>query len=293
MRSVISIDLGATNLRVGLLTEKLKIVKVLRERTTKSDPLKLYDQIKDMLEKVLEDVPSDIEYPHYVGVSACGFTENDFIIKLPNLFIQSFDLKHHIEKDFPELEVFIANDANAAAYTESVFGAASEVKTSFFITVSSGLGGCLVYNHELIDLPFEIGHMGINYQNKFYEVEQLLSGNGLVRLAKLNKLNIDSSSDLFDLVENKDSKALKVYDDWLKYLGTLIGSLQLMFSTDLFVLSGGVMKSRRIFEDDLRKIAEAYTAPYSVKPIKFVQAKFDQDAGLIGGAGLALRHLDD
>jgi len=51
------------------------------------------------------------------------------------------------------------------------------------------------------------------------------------------------------------------------------------------------MKSATIFQDDLLAVANAFIAPFPVKKIKFVQAKFDQDAGLMGGASLALKHL--
>lgn len=289
MKSIISVDLGATNLRVGLIDDKLNILKVLRERTTREQPLLLYAQIKRLLAEVLNDIPSGVTPPATVGVSACGYVEDNFILNLPNLKIKSFDLKHHIESDFPSLSVYIANDANAAAFTESVYGASTEVKNSFFLTISSGIGGCLVYDHKLVDLPFEIGHVTITYQNRFYEAESLLSGNGLVKLAALNKLEIKDAGELFKLKKVNDPKALKVYDEWIKHLAMLIANIQILFSTDMIVLSGGVMKSATDFEEDLLAIAQALIAPIAVKPIVFAPAKFDQDAGLIGGAGLALR----
>lgn len=290
MRHVISIDLGATNLRVGLIDENLQVVDVVREPTTAEDPLKLYGQIRRMLQSVLARLPEGVADRISVGVSACGFVENDFILNLPNLRIRQFDLKHHIEKDFPNLTVSIANDANCAAFTEAMYGAASEVKTSFFVTISSGIGGCLVYNHELIDLPFEIGHNIINYRGRFYEAEHLLSGNGLVRLAKLNRCQIQSANELFTAIKSGDSAALKVYDEWLKYIGLLLANIQITYNSDMIVLSGGVMKSADLFLEDLEKVTQAYIDPFPVKPVRFGLAKFDQDAGLIGGAGLALHH---
>lgn len=290
MKSVISIDLGATNLRVGIVNEDLSIGKVYREPTQGGDPLVLYAQIKKNLEKVLEDAPQDIKY---VGVSACGFVKDDLIEILPNLRINAFDLKHHIEQDFPNLQVSIANDANAAGYMEATHGAATEARTSFFITISSGIGGVLVYNRTLIDLPFEIGHHFIKYKNKFFETEKLLSGNGLVNLAKLNGLEVTNAQELFALMKQGDVKAEKVYDDWIQNVSVLLANIQLSYNPDVIVLSGGVMKSASLFESDMVAVANAFIAPFPVKKIRVVQAKFDQDAGLMGGAGLALRFLED
>ena len=49
MKSVISVDLGATNLRVGVVNEDLSLGVVLREPSTKNDPDALYNQIKRMI----------------------------------------------------------------------------------------------------------------------------------------------------------------------------------------------------------------------------------------------------
>ncbi len=292
MKEVISIDLGATNLRVGLVKEDLSTPKVLRERTTKNDKELLYSQIKRMMTELLTSEVYKTSKPKVIGVSACGIVNNNHIECLPNLGITDFDLKERLEKDFKNFKVYISNDANTTAFAEATYGMAKEFDTSFFITISSGIGGCLVYNHELIDLPFEIGHLPIRYKEKFYESEKLLSGNGIVELAKLNGLDVESASMLFSLVQDKDTLALKVYDEWIKYLGSLISSLHLMFGVDVFILSGGVMKSSDIFMDDLKEVSSAFTIPYLKKPIIFKHSKFDQDAGLMGGASIALKTLN-
>lgn len=288
MKSVISVDLGATNLRVGVVNEDLSLGVVLREPSTKNNPDALYNQIKRMIIEVLKTTANDIKY---VGISACGIVKDNVIEILANLGIGRFDLKSLIEKDFQNLSVEIANDANAAGYMESLHGSAANVRTSYFITISSGIGGVLIYDNKMVDLPFEIGHNFINYKNKFYELEKLCSGNGIVNLAKLNGLEVKNAGDLFSLKVNGDKKASKVYDLWLQYISSAIANIQLNYNPDVIVLSGGVMKSATIFQDDLLAVANAFIAPFPVKKIKFVQAKFDQDDGLMGGASLALKHL--
>lgn len=288
MKSVISVDLGATNLRVGVVNEDLSLGVVLREPSTKNNPDALYNQIKRMIIEVLKTTANDIKY---VGISVCGIVKDNVIEILANLGIGRFDLKSLIEKDFQNLSVEIANDANAAGYMESLHGSAANVRTSYFITISSGIGGVLIYDNKMVDLPFEIGHNFINYKNKFYELEKLCSGNGIVNLAKLNGLEVKNAGDLFSLKINGDKKASKIYDLWLQYISSAIANIQLNYNPDVIVLSGGVMKSATIFQDDLLAVANAFIAPFPVKKIKFVQAKFDQDAGLMGGASLALKHL--
>ena len=120
----------------------------------------------------------------------------------------------------------------------------------------------------------------------------MLSGNGIVNLCSINGLKISNAGEFFKKVKEKDNEVLKVYDEWIKQLGLLIANLQMMFATDCFVLSGGVMKSADIFTADLKEIVNAFLAPYSIKKINFVQAEFGQDAGLMGGASIALASKD-
>ena len=137
MKTVVSIDIGGTNLRVGVVDEKLNIINVLREPTTKEDNSLLYNQIKRMLSEVLNTLPEGTSLPKTCGVSACGLVSNNHIDNLVNLHILDFDLKGLLENDFPFLKVYIANDANCAAFSEATLGSAKNYSTSFFMTVST------------------------------------------------------------------------------------------------------------------------------------------------------------
>lgn len=114
--------------------------------------------------------------------------------------------------------------------------------SSFFITISSGIGGALVNQRKLVNLHFEIGHMFVEYKHNTYEVEQLLSGNGLVKLCLENNLNVENAGEFFTLVRENNPLALDVLEIWKKKVAILIANLQMLFDVDVFVLSGGVMK---------------------------------------------------
>ena len=225
-----------------------------------------------------------------VGVSACGFVHQSFIKYMKNLNISDFDLKNIIERHYPDLNVTIKNDAACTALSEAIHGASKDYDSSFFITISSGIGGALVNQRKLVNLHFEIGHMFVEYKHNTYEVEQLLSGNGLVKLCLENNLNVENAGEFFSLVRRKNSLALNVLEIWKKKVAILIANLQMLFDVDVFVLSGGVMKSSDLFSDDLPQLANDMIIKFPLKPIKIVLAKFDQDAGLMGGACVAFNN---
>lgn len=286
MKYVISVDLGATNVRVGIINEKLEIISVLRELSTKNDKEKLASQIIRMI----KSLPIDKYKIEYIGVSACGLTKNNHIEFLANLNIKDFPLNKILEKEF-NIHCNIVNDANATALSEAMFGIAKNYNTSYFITISSGIGGCLVYNNKLIDLPFELGHHIISYKNSNYEIEEILSGNGIVKLCSINNLAVNNAHDFFNRVNDNDELANHILDEYITLLSEMFFNLQLDYNTDCIILSGGVMKSKDLFINKLIEKTNKLVDKFPLNKVNFVFAKFDQDAGLIGGATVGLINI--
>lgn len=284
MEYVVSIDLGGTHLRTAIVSSDLKIVKFFRERTVKGDKEGLFSQICRML----ESLPYKEFNVEKVGISACGIIEDDVIKLLPNLGIRDFDLKGRLESKYG-FKVNMANDANCTALSEATFGSTKDVKDSYFITISTGIGSCLIHDSEMINLPFEVGHMLISTKDGYKEFEELCSGTGLVKLCALNSLAVKDAGEFFMKAESKDEIALKILDDWTANVALFIANTQMEFNVDKFCLSGGVMKSSECFLKDIEDKANAFLRSYPLKKIKIVLAKMDQDAGLFGGVAIALK----
>ena len=283
MEYVISVDLGATNLRVGIVSSDLKIIEVNREKTTKNDKNALFKQIC----RLIETLPYEEYNVKKVGISACGLIEHDYITILPNLGIRNFDLKSELEAKFP-FKVEIKNDANCTALAEASFGAAKDARDSYFITISSGIGGCLIFNKKMIDLPFEIGHILVKYGQGYEELERVCSGNGIVKLCRDKYCIVEHAGQFFDLVRKGDILANAIFEEWIEMVGLFIANTQMEFNTDVIVLSGGVMKSSDLFLEKLQRKANNLIERFPLKPVRLELAQFDQDAGLMGGVSVAL-----
>ena len=122
MEYVIAIDLGATNLRVGIVSSNLEIVEVNRERSERNDKTVLLNQIC----RLIEALPYKDYNVKKVGISACGLIEKDHVKILPNLNIRDFDLKGELERRYG-FKVEIKNDANCTALAEASFGSTKDV----------------------------------------------------------------------------------------------------------------------------------------------------------------------
>ena len=284
MEYVISIDLGGTNLRIAVVSESLEIVDVVRESTTKNDKDKLFEQICRMI----DSLPYEKYGVKKVGISACGIIDGDHITLLPNLNIKDFDLNKRLEEKYG-FKVNIRNDANCTALAEASFGSTKDVKDSYFITISTGIGGCLIHDSNMVNLPFEIGHILVHYKNGYEEFEKLCSGTGMENLARSYRLEVTGCKDFFSKVEQNDKLALEILDVWEEMVAVFIANTQMEFNVDKFCLSGGVMKSSKYFIKEVEEKANKIIKNYPLKEIKIVLAEMDQDAGLFGGVAVALK----
>ena len=210
MKKVIALDIGGTNFRVALINENF----VIEEKNTNSSKIGSKEDFINQAISVIKLFISENIIAISIGVPG-RVKSNGYIYGLPNMQIFDINLKEILEKEF-NMPVYIKNDAEMAALGEKQLGTGKNKNSLYFVTISTGLGGAMCQGNENILSSTEIGHTLFKYHNKNYEYEQLLSGSGIVRLAKLNHLNIANSKELFELKSLNNKNALEIYKDWIK-----------------------------------------------------------------------------
>ena len=148
----IGVDLGGTNIAIGLCDENLNIVDKGSTPTLAKRDSELI--IKDMANLALTIVerngltPADIEY---VGIAAPGSVDpdNGVIEYSNNIQMSNFPIVNIFKKYFPTERVYVANDANAAALGEALAGAAKGAPTSMMITLGTGVGGGIILDGKI------------------------------------------------------------------------------------------------------------------------------------------------
>ena len=75
---------------------------------------------------------------------------------------------------------------------------------------------------------------------------------------------------------------MPIYNSWLKVLTDFIHLVQNSYHPEVITITGGVMKAKDIFFEDLKRLN-----PES----NLVECQFKEDAGLIGGAVYAFDML--
>ena len=145
MGLAIGVDIGGTKVAAGVVDADGRILARLRRDTPAQDPGRTEDVIAECVRELAAD--HDVEA---VGLGAAGFVDaaRSTVLFAPNLAWRNEPLRAAVEQR-TGLPVVVENDANAAAWGETRFGAGHGQPFTVTLTVGTGLGGGVVLGGQL------------------------------------------------------------------------------------------------------------------------------------------------
>ena len=194
------------------------------------------------------------------------------------------------------LKVTLENDANAAGYAEHRYGAARDLSSSVYITLSTGIGGGLFVAdtviHGVTGTAGEIGHMtllpngplcGCGHHGCW---EALASGRAVARDASFSYGEVLTTQAVFERAKAGEPKASSIVHQAALFTGMGIANLLKILDPDGFVLGGGMSGVGAFYLDKIRAAAEKFAVGFAPTVIR--TAELGADAGVIGAAAIAL-----
>ena len=161
----IGIDLGGTNIAVGICNEDLKIIDKASVPTLSKRPIEqIVADMAALCKKLAERNSISMDKIDRIGIavpgtinSARGIVEYSNNIVMKNTPIVEL-FKKHIDK-----EVLVTNDANAAALGEALAGSGKGKKSLVMVTLGTGVGGGIIIDGRIFEggvntAGGEIGH---------------------------------------------------------------------------------------------------------------------------------------
>ncbi len=309
----IGIDLGGTNIAVGIVDEEGKIVAKKSVPTNAHRPA---DEIlKDMAQtsiSLVNEFGCGMDKIKSVGVGSPGSVnkEKGMIVYANNLNFKNTGIRDGIQK-YIDKPVYLDNDANVAAWAEAVAGAAKDASDMIMITLGTGVGGGIVVNGKLYSgfnfTGGELGHVVIEANGipcncgRVGCWEAYSSATALIRMTKevaeadkaskmwdyYNKEGKFSGRTAFLAAKDGDSAAQSVVDTYVKYLAIGIANMINIFQPEILVVGGGVANEGENLLAPVRELVakEAYGGGSDDVPAtKIVKAYLGNDAGIIGAA---------
>ena len=312
----IGVDLGGTNIAVGIVNEKYEIVKKASCPTqAERDPVFIVDDIAKLIIGLCQEAGIEQKEIASVGIAAPGSVDplSGVVKYANNLPFRDFPICGLLKERIECQNIHLENDANAAAWGEAVAGAAKGTAHSVMITLGTGVGGGVVIDHKLYSgfnyAGAELGHMVICEGGRQCTCgrkgcfEAYASATALIQMTKekmaacekegratlLTKVAAEqgrvSGRTAFMAAKAGDIAAEEVITEYCGYLACGLTNLINIFQPEVLSIGGGISNEGDSLVNRLmdKIVAERYGGS-TVTPTEIRIAKLKNDAGIIGGA---------
>ncbi|MBR1607117.1 MAG: ROK family protein [Clostridia bacterium] len=306
----IGIDLGGTNIAVGLVNEEGRIIAKTETPTLASRPYQ--ELVKDMAacaRKVMEEANITEDELRSIGVGIPGVADKDgMVIFCTNLGWRNVPLRAELQQ-YINKPVYMDNDATVAGWAEYQAGVSRNTRSSVFMTLGTGLGGGIVMDGKIWagahGAGSELGHLVIEVDGvpctcgKRGCAERYCSATAIIRMAReacadapncliMRKVEGDmdkiNAKVVFDAAKEGDSVALQVFNRFVKYLTIAINNVISFIDPDMIILGGGVSRAGDFLLDAVKAALPEYLFYPTLKQPELRIASLGNDAGIIGAA---------
>ncbi len=313
MSVCIGIDLGGTNIAVGIVDEAGNIL--CKGSTPTRMPRPYGPIIEDMARITLEVLaasPYTLDDVTAIGVGVPGVADpvTGIIPFCTNLAWHDVPFRETFQR-YINKPLFIDNDATVAGFAEYAAGVSAGTQSSVFLTLGTGLGGGIIIDGKPYSgnhfVGSEIGHIILQMDGELCTCgmrgcfERYASATALIRegrkalaahpdslmgtLCGQNPERI-SAKTVIDAAKQGDPTAAEVFASYAKALATGIVSIINFIDPEVVVLGGGVSLAGEFLADAVRKALKPMVFFKSLPYAEIKLAQLGPDAGIIGAAML-------
>ncbi len=228
----LSLDIGGTNLRVGITSLGENFFKEVLIIPTPKSKMELINELKSYIGFV--EIKKVV-----VGIAGVINLNNELIFsphltQFLNINLKDLFLKEILGYD---CDFSCFNDVQLASFAEAVKGRGLNFSRSLYLSLGTGLGGGLIINKKLENyIHFEPGHLILNTLNKESNIflEDIVAGGGILK--NYNELPKDPEF----WIEREE------------ILAKNISNIILLLNPDCIVFGGGLVISNKYNIDNLR-----------------------------------------
>jgi len=272
---LLGVDLGGTNIRVGLVDDG-SLVKVESVPVVKTDnALDVVGDISSLIERFAAGGIAGIG----IGVPSVVDVERGIVFDVQNIpSWKEVHLKEILEKRF-RVRVYVNNDANCFVIGEKYFGKGRPYKNIAGLIIGTGLGAGLVINDRLYcGKNCGAGEFGsIAYKDRNYEYycsgqffvnEYHTNGEELSRRAKLG-----------------ETEAVDAFSTFGANLGEAIKLIMYSIDPGIIILGGSVSKSFDLFEKEMYHSISNFVYRKSIENL-IIEVSETENVAILGAAAL-------
>jgi glucokinase len=314
--AIAAIDIGGTKIALGLAGLDGQPLPFRRFPTrVERGPHAIINEAAGELERMAAEAGVRIVA---VGIGCGGPLDRGrgLILSPPNLpGWDEFPIVRLVEERL-NVPVLLDNDANAAALGEHEYGAGRGLRNLVYITISTGIGGGLIINNQLVhgvgDGAGEVGHMSVAPEGPLCGcgargcLEALCSGTSIARRA-VERLALDGQPSMLreggeenitarsvvEAAHAGDAAARAVWDDTIHYLARGLSNIIAALAPEAVILGGGVSAAGDQLLSPLRRRVRESVKIMPVEQVQILQASLGGDSGVHGALIIGRRAHND
>jgi len=310
MNFLTGIDIGGTNINIGLVSEHGQVLdEIVIPTFPGKGPEDALNRIIESLRQMLL-IHQKYKICRGIGVGIPGLldTEKGCILEASNLpGWQDYPITGHLSAAL-NIPVFIENDANLAALGEYWLGAGQGAGSLFMVTLGSGIGGALLTGGKILKLhpsAGEFGHMIIERSGAVCTcgrrgcLETYVSKHGFERMLR-EKLFAYPKSSLQNSVTDSispqlisshavrgDELANLIFLEAGEALGIALSNVINLTGVGCIIVGGGIANAWDLLQEPVMRSLERNVFKSILAGIKVCKAALGEKAGYVGAARLA------
>ncbi|MDE6686069.1 MAG: ROK family protein [Lachnospiraceae bacterium] len=319
----VGLDLGGTYIKGGIVDEENRIIVHGSTPTmTEREPEEIIRDMASLVKKLTEEAGVTLHDIAGIGIGSPGTIDagSGKVLYSNNIRWENIPLAELLGKMLAEdadcdvIKVRVSNDANCSALGELVCDTDSGIQSAVLLTLGTGVGSGIILKGKLYEGEHpggaELGHMVICHGGRQCScgrkgcLEAYVSASALVEDVRQAARDTENSllcvlageepalrglngKHVIEAVRKKDPAAVKVFEQYLEYLGCGIVNIINIFRPEVIYLGGGICEGFDLMEETLQKYVKKNCFGGEIAMVAQIKkAAHGNDAGIIGAAAL-------
>lgn len=284
MKTYVSIDIGGTAIKYGLIDENGTI---LSRNEMDTEAWKGGPAILDKSVWIVEELSKEAKISG-ICISTAGMVDT----KKGEIFYAAPLIPNYIGTKFKEtmetrfqIPCEVENDVNCAGLAEYMSGASKGSSIAVMLTIGTGIGGSMIIDgkvfHGFSGSACEVGYMHME-DSDFQTLGAASILTKKVAAWKNEPTENWNGYHIFEEAKKGDELCCRAIDEMVDVLGRGISNICYVVNPEVVVLGGGIMAQEEYLREKIEMAVKKYLVSSMAEHTKIAFAQHRNDAGMLG-----------
>ncbi|WNR42721.1 ROK family protein [Paenibacillus roseipurpureus] len=288
----IGVDIGGTNLKMGLVNQEGLILDEMSTSLNRNDAG--IADISFICQQIASFIDKNKEADGLlkgIGIASPGIldTEKGIVQYAVNLGWYEVPLIDFIQVQL-KLPVRLVGDAAAGAIGESKFGAGCRLSSFLYVCLGTGVGAGLILKGKIYEGDWgpiiNIGHTSVIPDGLPCKCGNLGCLENYVSASAVKERTGTDAQQVYEAASNGDLYARSLFQEVGELLGISLVNCMQLFGVGNVIIGGGMSRAGNVLLDPVRATVLKRMHPSGSLSVQITPAAFTSTAGILGAAAL-------